>query len=369
MSSAKKLSEQIRVLIVDDSALYRKAISSVLSESNEIEVVGIAHNGEIALDRIEQLSPDLVTLDLQMPGIDGYGVLREIKRRGLCVSSIVLSAFSKEGARSTTKALEAGAFDFVLKPDCSDPTESKDQLRQELVPKVLALKELRDKRVKRQASSSTSVVEEGKLQSNPTSLRGKKPSIVAIGISTGGPAALAKVIPQLPNNFPVPIVIVQHMPPVFTASLAEELNRSSALNVVEGSDGLQLAPGMVVIAPGGKQMKLEKTLTETRVIVNDDPPERNCRPSVDYLFRSLADSYGQDCLTIVMTGMGNDGLLGCRLLKRRGAFIMAQDEDSSVVYGMPKQIVENNLADLVCSLDRLPYEINNIVNKGSLVCN
>ena len=361
----------IRVLVVDDSALYRKVIRTVLSESPEIDVLGTAPNGKIALQKIEQLSPDLLTLDLEMPELDGHGVLREIKTQGLSVGSIVLSAFSEQGAQATTKALEAGAFDFVLKPTASDPEQNKLQLSTTLLPKVLAFGEATRNRRKPDSSgkNSNSLEFSSSTVSDLSNLElKKKPAIIAIGISTGGPAALGQLLPRLPQDLAVPIVIVQHMPPVFTASLAEELNRSSPMKVVEGKDGMNLCPGMVAIAPGGTQMKVDRSALGTKLVVNDDPPERSCKPSVDYLFRSLAEQYGSECLPVIMTGMGNDGLLGCRLLKRRGASVVAQDEASSVVYGMPRQIIDNDLADAVCSLDQLPEKITSLVKCGALSC-
>ena len=370
MTNQEQNDRPLRVLVVDDSALYRKVVSTILAESSNLEVVGTATDGKIAMQKIEELGPDLLTLDLEMPQLDGIGVLREIERRKLKVGAIVLSAFSKEGAKATTRALDAGAFDFVLKPASTNPEESKSLLRSELLPKVRAYgqsfrrtsSEVVDKCSKGLASSgqSSACLSPAKLS--------VQPELIAIGISTGGPQSLRRLIPKLSSQLPVPILIVQHMPPVFTASLAEELDKYSELTVREASHGDRLRPGVALIAPGGKQMKVRKGDSGIEIEVNEDPPERNCRPSVDYLFRSLSDTQGSRCLALIMTGMGDDGLLGCRLLKRKGARIVAQDEASSVVYGMPRQIVENGLADVICPLERIHLEINNSVNGRAVAC-
>ena len=351
-----------RLLVVDDSSLYRKAICDVLAGFPDIEVVGVAANGKIALDKIEQLSPDLITLDLEMPELDGHGVLARIGQQRIEIGVLILSATSKQGARDTTRALEAGAFDFVLKPTSSNADESKKQLADSLLPKIRAYQEKLWRRQTTQLPSRADVPQ-SICRVEGSQSRSQKIDLVAIGISTGGPASLAKLIPQFPKDFPAPILIVQHMPPMFTASLAEELDRTSPLSVQEGRDGMTVSAGMVVIAPGGKQMKLERSAGVNRIVVTDDPPERNCRPSVDYLFRSLSNLCAENCLGVIMTGMGDDGLLGCQLLKRKGATVLAQDESSSVVYGMPRQIAENGLADAVCSLDELSAEIKCLVKR------
>ncbi len=352
----------LRVLVVDDSVIYRKAVSEALADCKAIEVVGTAANGVIALSKISQLKPDLLTLDLEMPELDGHGVLEQINQRKLDVGVVIVSSISKKGAQATTRALEAGAFDFITKPAGVDAAKNKEQLAKELLAKIRAFqfKTASDRDTRRPAANALP----GSICRSNLVPRSRRFEMIAIGVSTGGPAALAKLIPKLPKDCPVPIVIVQHMPPVFTASLAEELDRDSALTVQEGQDGMVLTPGMVVIAPGGKQMKVDKAGgSPPRIVITDDPAERSCRPSVDYLFRSLANHYSDNCLAIIMTGMGDDGLQGCQLLKQQGATILAQDKESSVVYGMPRQIVEHELADAVCSLADLPAEIRCLVNQ------
>lgn len=359
-------SATLRVMVVDDSSLYRKVVSEALSTLPNVEVVGVAANGRIALDKIDQLKPHLLTLDLEMPELNGLGVLRELKDRQANIGAIVLSAFSTSGARSTTAALEGGAFDFALKPNTSSLEKSQTQLIEQLGPKIKAYQQSRTMRAAPKADSCIADAAPAQTRQRPQAQM--PPSILGIGVSTGGPATLSQLIPKLPADFPVPVVIVQHMPPIFTKSLAEELDKASQVTVVEGADGMALEPAKVIIAPGGKQMKVQRVDRQAIVQVTDDPPEKSCRPAVDYLFRSLAENYGPACVGLVLTGMGDDGLLGCKLLKRRGATIIAQDEQSSVVYGMPRQIAEHGLADAVTSLDRLPQQIVDTMRSGVLSC-
>lgn len=351
----------LRVLVVDDSTIFRKVVRDVLADVPNLEVIGVAANGKIALAKIGQLRPDLITLDLEMPELDGLGVLRELQTLDSPPAVILLSAHTKRGAQATTTALELGAFDFVLKPSCSDAERSLQQLRADLIPKIEALCSRRNLNQAANANSPAPPIPDAPLTSYVPDQSSDRhtvpPKVVSIGVSTGGPVALGHLIPRLPADFPVPILIVQHMPAVFTRSLADELDRNSVLAVREAVDGDRIEAGTVLIAPGGQQMKVLPRALSPVVSVTDDPPERNCKPSVDYLFRSVANVYGPACLGVVLTGMGDDGLLGCKLLKRKGATIIAQDEASSVVYGMPRQIVENNLADLVAPLRRLPQTI------------
>ncbi|MCC9607520.1 chemotaxis response regulator protein-glutamate methylesterase [Blastopirellula sp. JC732] len=370
--------DRIRVLVVDDSALYRKLVRDILAQIPQIEVVGVAADGRIALDKIEYLQPDLITLDVEMPTIDGLGVLREMKRFAHQPGVIMLSALTGAGAQATMAALQLGAFDFVLKPAGTSAEQSMSILSETLRQRVDAYlrRVVRTTRpiavgaTHRAASPPPKPVEAPKPP-HPTSLVSshdltfRSPiEAVAIGISTGGPPALTSQLPNIPQNFPVPIFVVQHMPPLFTKSLAEDLNRRCQVEVVEASDGEDVRPGVIYIAPGGHQMKVERDGVKTRVRVNDDPHERNCRPSVDYLFRSISHVYGGSTLGVIMTGMGDDGTVGCRLLKRLGANIIAQNEESSVVYGMPRSIVEAGLADLICPLNDVGREIVNCVKRS-----
>ncbi len=362
-------SNLVRLLVVDDSALYRKFVSKVLAADPGIEVVGTACNGKVALEKIDLLKPDLLTLDLEMPELDGLGVLRRLQQDQSPVGAIVLSALSAEGATATTKALDAGAFDFALKPAGASPEASIAELEKHLIPKVHAFSEARARRSLQPKTLNVETPPTSQFEVPPPVVRGiRPPQIVVIGVSTGGPKALCQLIPSLPSDFPVPIAIVQHMPPVFTKSLADELDRQSKLTVVEAEHGQKLHAGTVSLAPGGKQMKLKRSAGSPSIVITDDPPERNCKPSVDYLFRSVADLYGGECLAAILTGMGDDGLLGCKLLKRRGATVIAQEEASCVVYGMPRQVVEHQLADFVLPLEKIGAEMLQLVGREAATC-
>ena len=374
----------IRVLVVDDTAIYRKVVSNVLVDAPGIEVVGTAPNGKIALQKIERLKPDILTLDLEMPEMDGLEVLRQLKAQNSPVGAIMLSAFTADGADTTVRALELGAFDFVLKPTSGGIEESNAILKRELCPKINAFA----------GAGCTRGILSGKPSSTTTPDRATavsasddntklpdivqrmtgiaigaagKPEVVVLGISTGGPQSLTQMLPKLPADLSIPILIVQHMPPMFTKSLADDLNKKCALSVSEGHNGQLVQPGHIIIAPGGKQMKIRKFQENIIISITDDPPENSCKPAVDYLFRSVAHTFGGRALGVIMTGMGNDGTLGCRLLKRNGAPILTQDEATCVVYGMPKQPADEGLADVIAPLDRIADEITRLVGGGVLV--
>ncbi len=375
----------LRVLVVDDSALYRKFVKEALSGETDIEVVGTAHHGLAALERIGELRPDLVTLDVDMPELDGLGVLAALKERQLPVGAIVCSALTSEGAGTTLKALSLGAFDFVIKPsDQGTPAESLAALRQQLLPKVRefglrgasALNSIvRNATDTQRLTASLSTATNPRLSTCTTSvpqpttsiLPSLRPGIVVIGISTGGPAALDKMLPQLPADLGVPVVIVQHMPAIFTKSMADDLHRKCKMPVAESVDMAKLRPNQMWIAAGGKQTKVDFANSGLVLRVNDDEPENNCRPSADYLFRSVANFYGGRALAVIMTGMGNDGTAGCRLLRQCNASVIAQTESSCTVYGMPRSIVENQLATQVLSLHDMAAGITNMV-KGVVPC-
>lgn len=369
----------VRVLVVDDTVVYRKIISDLLAEIPEVEVVGTAPNGKIAIQKCAQLQPDLLTLDLEMPELDGLGVLRHLREHATGTGAIMLSAFTTQGADATVMALELGAFDFVVKPTGGASDESLATLRRELVPKLLAF--VRKHRVRtalrgatspKPAAQSTHPETPAQAPVPPAAVarpvpRGK-PRVIGIGISTGGPQALNILLPQLPADLAVPVLIVQHMPPMFTKSLADGLDERCALSVREAVDDEAVMPGSVLIAPGGRQMKVEAAGAQAVIRLTDDPPEQSCRPAVDYLFRSIANVYGGNAAGVIMTGMGSDGTLGCRLMKRRGATILTQDEASCVVYGMPKAPAEEGLSDMVLPLNELAAEITRLVGRGTPVC-
>lgn len=352
----------MRVLVVDDSTVFRKVVRDALAAQPGVEVVGVAPDGRRALEKVQQLQPDLITLDVEMPELDGLGVLAELGRLQAEVNVIMVSAATTAAAAQTAQALRLGAFDFIQKPNGPTLERNVELLRAELAPKIAALAE-------RDSHSETAYVASEQTPAlpvravpPPAPFRGA--AVVAIGVSTGGPSALSRLLPKLPASFPTPIVIVQHMPPVFTKSLAEDLNRNCRLTVKEAVDGEPLVAGVAYIAPGGRQMKLAGKAVASSIVITDDPPERSCRPSVDYLFRSVAETYAGQTLAVILTGMGDDGTAGCRVLKRHGAQVAAQDQASCVVYGMPRQVVEAGLADVVCPLAEMHDVILRAVAKG-----
>lgn len=345
--------ELIRILIVDDTALYRQVIRHVLSEIPSVTVVGVAKNGVEALAKIEKLQPDLLTLDIQMPGMDGIEVLRRIRQKRMRPVVIMVSSHTSAGAQVTTDALLEGAFDFILKPAGHDSRDTHKRLLDAFNEKIAAFRDL----VQRKKSRS------GFIGQTPTGsidqALAKPPAVksscraVLLGTSTGGPSALKIVLPKLPTTVSVPVLVVQHMPAEFTQSLAKRLDEICPLKVIEATDGVALQAGIVVIAPGGQQLKLERTKQHFIARTTDDPPENGFRPSVDTLFRSAAQALDGNVLGVIMTGMGRDGAKGCREIKRQGGFVFAQHESDCVVYGMPKAAIEEGLADRILPLGKI----------------
>jgi len=350
---------EIRVLVVDDTIFYRKIVSDILKELPDIKVVGTANNGQIALSRIKTLKPDLLTLDVEMPQMNGLELLEEIQKNSLAVDCVMLSSKTERGSEATMRALELGAFDFIAKPDDDSPEVNKKRIKENLVRLLRAYK-LR-KSLRNGPSPAPKARQSTASAPRPAAKplkRNEKSQVVAIGISTGGPNALARLIPALPANIGVPILLVQHMPPVFTASLAANLDKKSPLTVKEAADGEEVLKNTVYLAPGGKQMKVATGGGLKKIIrISDDPPENNCKPSVDFLFRSVAREYGSKTTCVIMTGMGCDGRLGLKVAKASGAMAIAQDAETSVVYGMPKAVIEAGLADIVAPLGQIAKEI------------
>ncbi|MDY6974114.1 MAG: chemotaxis response regulator protein-glutamate methylesterase, partial [Thermodesulfobacteriota bacterium] len=355
-------------------AVYRKIVSEILAELPDVEVVGVAHNGRIAMSKIASLKPDLLTLDIEMPEMNGLEVLANINASNQDVGAIMLSTLTHEGGEMTMKALELGAFDFIPKAESGSMEESKEAIKAAIGPIVKAFirqKEIRNiLKGKSVASRSPSEKKDPPVSTVVArrtdafgSRKRMKSEIVVIGISTGGPNALARMLPKLKRNLDVPFLIVQHMPPVFTDSLAHNLDSKCDLAVREAVDGEKVQPNTALIAPGGKQMKVAVGADgKTRIIrITDDSPENGCRPSADYLFRSIAHHYVGRATGVIMTGMGSDGTLGLKLMKRNGAAIIAQDEETCIVYGMPKASVEAGIVDVVAPLDRIADEIRRTV--------
>lgn len=348
--------DKLRVLVVDDSLLYRKIVRDALAALPNVEVVGSASNGRMAIEKIEQLSPDLVTLDFEMPELDGPGVLRWLRQSKRPTRAVMLSAFTSEGADATVLALQEGAFDFVVKPSGGSPHDNQLLLQTALAARVQAVQDWRAARQPRRAAVPPPSV--GLPPATRVLPGTQRIGVVAIGVSTGGPDALRAMLPRLPADLAAPVVIVQHMPPVFTKSLADSLNKLCPLHVAEAVDGQLVAPGEVVIAPGGRQMKVRRTESgQVQIELTNDPPVQSCRPSVDYLFFSLADSFGSQTLSVIMTGMGYDGAEGCRRLHALGGPVIAQNEATCVVFGMPRKPVEEGVADIVAPLSSIADDI------------
>lgn len=360
----------IRVLIVDDTIVYRKIVSDVLSDLPGVEVVGSAHNGKAAITKIASLSPDLLTLDIEMPEMNGIEVLEYIKEKELNVGAVMLSTLTQEGGEMTMKALELGAFDFIPKPQEGSMAENAKALKNTIVPILKAfnrrseIKDLLKGKIPSKPDGKTekSLPDSDQVMKRMDAISGRlrqKSEIVAIGISTGGPRALAQLMPSLPSSLGVPVLIVQHMPPMFTMSLAKSLNAKCSLEVKEAEDGEPIRANVVLIAPGGKQMKISAGADgKSRVVrITDDPPENNCKPSVDYLFRSIAHYYVGRATGVIMTGMGTDGYLGLELMKKNGSTIIAQNGETCVVYGMPKGPIDAGIADIIAPLNLIANEI------------
>lgn len=360
---------KIRVLIVDDSVVIRKILSDVLSGDPDIEIAGVAANGRIALQKIPQTNPDVVTLDVEMPEMNGIETVKELRKTYPVLPVIMFSTLTERGAAATLDALTMGASDYVTKPaNVGSVTTAQERIREQLIPKVKALAGGKTARSTPPAAASPSgAVPEKKAALPFKTAPVRQPSAngkiecVCIGVSTGGPNALLELIPTIPADFPVPIVIVQHMPPVFTKALADRLNSKSQIEVVEAADGMALEEGRAMIAPGGLHLVLRRDRTRVLAATNEDPPENSCRPAVDVLFRSVVDIYGARTLGVVLTGMGQDGLRGCEVIKDAGGDVFVQDEETSVVWGMPGFVANSGLADRVLPLHRLGTEIRSRV--------
>ena len=350
----------LKALIVDDSAMHRKIVREALGAFPFIEVVGVAQNGKIALLKSASLKPDLLILDIEMPEMDGLEVLERLRLELPEAVVIVFSAFTTEGARITLRALELGAFDFIPKFSEGKLEENRERFKLQIAPMLETL--VRSKRIK-PVLKKTSVHRNNQIIANPGPMilrrSSDKSKAVAIGISTGGPVALSKLISNIPADIGVPIFIVQHMPPMFTDALAGKLNSMGHISVKEATDGEVIRANTVYIAPGGKQMKVAASDPGNLLViqVTDDPPENNCKPSADYLFRSIAHHYGKYATGVIMTGMGHDGTDGLILIKQNGALIIAQDESTSAVYGMPRKPVEIGIVDVIAPLDLIAEEI------------
>ena len=335
----------VRVLVVDDSALMRKLIPQILAADSSIQVVGTAMDGNFGLKKIEELRPHVITLDLEMPGMGGLDMLKEIMR-GHRLPVIVVSSHSTEGASVTLKALSMGAFDFVAKP--SDVSARMPEIAHELISKIKAAAHSPGFRITAPAPVLASPVDKATPDAKNRPTR-----IVAIGISTGGPQSLQHVLPQLPKDFPGTILIVQHMPEGFTEMFSRRLDEICAIRVKEAQSGDLLLAGRALVCPGSRHLKVKRLPLGDVVVLSDEPRVNGHRPSVDVLFKSVAEEFGDKSVAVLMTGMGEDGAQGMGTVKAAGGMTIAQSEESCVVYGMPKAAIERGFAVRVVGLDVL----------------
>lgn len=346
------LGRPIRVLVVDDSVVIRRIITQVLSEDPAIEIVGVAANGRIALSRITQVNPDVISLDIEMPDMDGIEALRRIRESHPRLRVIMFSTLTERGAQHTVEALSLGANDYVTKPsNVGSLDKAAEALRNELLPKIKQFFE-----VKRELPPPAPLPKavQAPLITRPLAF---PPEVIAIGVSTGGPNALADIFPRFPADFPCPITVVQHMPPLFTRMLAERLAAHSSIRVVEAAEGMPLEPGKALIAPGDYHLVIRRRDRTMTAHLDHGPHQNSCRPAVDVLFGSLAQVCGPRVMAVVLTGMGQDGYRGSQELKSKGAYVVAQDKATSVVWGMPGYVAQAGLADKVLPLDGVVPEI------------
>jgi len=351
---------KIRVLIVDDAVVVRKMLSDTMNLDPDIEVVGVAANGSICLQKIPQVNPDIVSLDIEMPEMNGLEALDKIREKWPKLPVIMFSTLTQKGAVATLDALSKGATDYIAKPSkAKSLDEGIELIKSGLIPKIKAICS------ERSGLDIPSNLPKPKPQiedpEDPNKMKGVKRfhrvDVVTIGVSTGGPNALAELLPALPANFPVPIVLAQHMPPNFTKLLADRLNTKSELTIKECENGDILQPGHVYIAPGDYHMVIEQNRNDVVAHTNQAPQENSCRPAADVLFRSVAKVFGRNALAVVLTGMGQDGMHGCQHIQSRGGQVIVQDEASSVVWGMPGFVVKSKLADTVLPLNKIADEI------------
>jgi two-component system chemotaxis response regulator CheB len=357
------MGKTIQVLIVDDSAFMRKSLSMMLESDSEIKVIGTARDGREAIEKIRQLKPDIVTLDIEMPVMDGLTALKTIMKE-MPLPVLMVSSLTTEGAQATIDALALGAVDFIPK-ELSYVSLDISKIREELIEKVKNIARSRSLafRLQRIRSSTAHIMGEAPTKAPHISgkIERRNYRAVALGVSTGGPMALLQIIPKVPANFPLGIAIVQHMPPKFTQSMASRLNSLSSVKVKEAEDGDALSPASVLIAPGGRHLIFEKTSGQIIARITDEPRETLYHPSADIMMSSIAEVINAPLIGVIMTGMGKDGLEGLKLIKQKEGYVVAQDEETCIVYGMPKAAVDEGVADAVVPLQNIPSILKQLV--------
>lgn len=357
------MAKRIRVLVVDDSAVMRRLLSDAIQSEPLLELAGVASHGGLALPLLQRLAPDIVTLDIEMPHMNGLETLKAIRVSHPNLPVVMCSSLTVKGAAATIECLSLGATDYVTKPErVSNVDDAIHELKSVLIPRLIAIC----------SRAPQAQVRQFRPASPPPPISWQTAphapiEVVAIGCSTGGPKALSEILPTLPADFPVPILVVQHMPPMFTRALADRLTDTCSLPAREAVDGVELQPGTIWIARGDYHMEVVKPERKVHLSTPHSPAENSCRPSVDVLYRSLAKTYAGRVLAVILTGMGQDGLLGCRQLSDAGAQILAQDEATSVVWGMPGFVAKAGLAQAVLPLAQIGSEIVRRVHASRLI--
>ncbi len=351
--------DRIRVLVVDDSVVIRRLVTHALEQDPLLEVVGAAANGVIALQKITQLNPDVLTLDIEMPEMNGLETLRRIRCDHPQVRTIMFSTLTERGAVITLEALTLGADDYVTKASNEGSLDrSMARLQEQLIPKIKQFFHVvAPNRLVLRSEPMHIAVPALRRDANAQCSQKLRPKVVVIGVSTGGPTALGTILPQLPAGFPLPVLVVQHMPALFTKLLAERLHSTCKLHVREASEGAPIEAGTILIARGDFHMRVASDGGAVHVCLDQSPPQNSCRPAVDALFTSVGEVYGGAAIAVVLTGMGQDGLRGAGVLRAQGATVLAQDEASSVVWGMPGAVANAGLADSILPLDKVVPEI------------
>jgi two-component system chemotaxis response regulator CheB len=337
-------------MVVDDTAVVRLLLTDMLGSDPQVEVVATAPNGKIALEKLDQVAPDILILDVEMPEMDGLQTLTALRRRNVTLPVIMFSSHTQAGARIAIEALHRGATDVVGKPSNAALGETREAL-------LSRIKALCRRVIDSDCDASRIIRSQAPSVRKPRSGPSQRIDAIVIAISTGGPNALSELVPRLPKEIPVPILVVQHMPPVFTRILAERLSSKSNIPVEEGAANVQVVPGKLWLAPGDFHLTVERNVSGVRLVTDQKPHENSCRPSADCLFKSAAEVYGEHVLAVVMTGMGQDGLRGCQRIYAGGGQIIIQDEASSVVWGMPGAVAKAGLADETVPLADLATEI------------